>query len=245
MAMFDSIIAEADEKFNLDGKAGILLSALLALMTEKSQNGLAGFLEKFDKADLSEAASSWVGTGANTEISNEQLESALGTETLQGFAGHAHIDYEAATSATAFMIPRVIDSLTPDGILPESGDLISKIGGFLNDTDETISGTAAGAPAAETVDRIGTAAVSESDAEKTDIPDTNVVDRVSPSANDKVNESLNPAEDNYEDSPLKWILPLILLGLLLVLGYWFCSKPPAPAEPAANTNASQANTANQ
>ena len=40
MTMFDSIIAEADEQFNLKGKAGTLLSALLALMTDGTRGGV-------------------------------------------------------------------------------------------------------------------------------------------------------------------------------------------------------------
>ena len=31
-----------------------------------------------------------------------------------------------------------------------------------------------------------------------------------------------------KDSALKWLLPLIIVILLIILGYWFCSKPPAP-----------------
>ena len=119
MAMFDSIINEAEGKFNLGGKAGTLLSALLALMTDRNRGGLAGFLEQFSRAGLGETASSWVGSNANTPISDEQLESALGGDTLDGLANRAGTDYKTATSATAYMIPRVVDALTPEGIVPQ------------------------------------------------------------------------------------------------------------------------------
>lgn len=237
MAMFDAIIAEVNERFNLDGKAGTLLSALLALMTDG--DGLTGFLEKFNQAGLSDAASSWVGAGANEEISNEQLESALGKNTIENFANQAGTDYEKAASAIAFMTPRVIDALTPDAVLPESGDLISRIGGFLNGTDEMISEKTV----AQTFDRVGTAAIPLLHDEKKESIDANAINEAV--VFDKVDAAseVNLTDDNYEksgDSSLKWILPLLLLALLLITGYWFCSRT-VTSPTITDTNANQAN----
>ncbi len=215
MAMFDSIISETAEKFNLGGKTGMLLSALLALMTDKNRGGFAGFLEQFNRAGLGETAASWVGANANTPISNEQLESALGSDTLNEFAAQAGTDYPTATSATAYLIPRVVDALTPEGIVPQESDLLSTTGGYL------IGGTA-GVTVAETFDRIGTAAAADTSA-----------------VNNRVGIDLTSVDESFEDdnSPLRWLLPLILLGLLLVLGYWFCGKSPEPvASPTTNVN---------
>jgi len=69
-----------------------------------------------------------------------------------------------------------------------------------------------------------------------------VVDRVDAAASDI-------AEDNHNiknDSPMGWILPLLLLGLLLILGYWFCSKTPTPTtQTSVNSNQTVTNAANQ
>lgn len=55
-----------------------------------------------------------------------------------------------------------------------------------------------------------------------------------------------------DDSILKWLIPLILLVLLIVLGYWFCGKSATPTTPTntnVNTNktnvTSNTNTANK
>ena len=40
----------------------------------------------FTKAGLGDVASSWVNSGANSSISNEQLESAVGASTIAGIA---------------------------------------------------------------------------------------------------------------------------------------------------------------
>ena len=129
MSMFDSIIGEAGEKFNLGGKTGTLLSALLAMMTDKTGGGFAGFLEKFNQAGLGDTAASWIGSGSNTPVSNEQLESAIGADTIENIANQAGTDYDTAASATAYMTPRVVDALTPDGVVPQETDLLSRIGG--------------------------------------------------------------------------------------------------------------------
>ncbi|MEO6590175.1 MAG: OmpA family protein, partial [Pyrinomonadaceae bacterium] len=40
-------------------------------------------------------------------------------------------------------------------------------------------------------------------------------------------------DDGGNKSPLSWLLPLLLLGLLVILGFWFCGK----SAPVATTNA--------
>ncbi len=228
MTMFDSIIAQADERFDLNGKAGTLLSALLALMTDGTRGGLAGFTERFNQAGLSDSVSSWINSGANTEISKEQLESALGTDALRNIAAQTGTDYEKTVSAAAFMTPRVIDALTPDGIVPPDRDLMSRVGGFL-------TGAAASATTAETFDRFGTAAETL-DADKKHITDINALGGETYPVGNRVEANLETVDDAPDNpSPLQWLLPLLLLGLLLVIGYWSCSKSPeSPASASVN-----------
>ena len=245
MTMFDSIIAEADEQYNLNGKAGTLLSALLALITDETRGGFAGFLDRFKAAGLGDAVSSWINPDENTDISNEELESVLGRDALDDISRQIEIDYEKATSATAFMIPRVVDVLTPDGNVPQDKDLRSRIGGFLTETGGA-SGTAAG----ETFDRTGNAAAPVLDEDKRSAEDENTLDGGAYPVVDRVDAAASDiAEDNHNirnDSPLGWILPLLLLGLLLILGYWFCSKTPTPTtQTSVNSNQTVANAANQ
>ncbi|HEY0429933.1 MAG TPA: hypothetical protein VGC76_19270 [Pyrinomonadaceae bacterium] len=37
-----------------------------------------------------------------------------------------------------------------------------------------------------------------------------------------------------KDSSLKWLLPLIILVVFIILGFWFCGKSAAPKQQAAN-----------
>lgn len=207
MSMFDSIISEADEKFNLGGRAGSVLSALLPLMTDKSRGGFAGFLEQFNRAGLGDTVTSWIGAGSNMPVSNEQLESALGEDALKSIADQTGIDYGGATSATAFLIPRVVDQLTPEGEIPQDVDLLSRVGGYLTGSAASGGINAAGGGFDSAPHRVG----------------------------ETVNDS------NGNDSILKWLLPLLLLGLLLFLGYTFCGKSTPIATTNTNVNANAAN----
>jgi uncharacterized protein YidB (DUF937 family) len=250
--MFDSIINEAGEKFNLGSRAETLLSALLTLMTNGTLGGLTGFLERFNRVGLGDTASSWVNSGSNMPLSNEQLESALGSDTLDEIATQTGTDYQTAVSAAAYLIPRIVNDLTPEGIIPESGNMTSKIGGYSTGASETVGAT--GATTAETFDRVGTAASDMLDADIRNVGGLNPAFSDVRSVGDRPNIPLNRIDDNFVDddqdnSPFRWLLPLLLLGLLLTLGYTFCSKTPVPTATNVNVNANtinvNASTANQ
>lgn len=150
MALFESLVEDARFRFDLGEKSGLLLSALLALITDRNRGGFAGFLDRFAAAGLGDTVSSWVSSGPNAAITREQTEAALGPVTLDDIAGQTGLDYDTTLSASAFMLPHIVNELTPDGAAPADEELHAKIHG---PTPETIE-----APA-ETFDRIGTAAV--------------------------------------------------------------------------------------
>ncbi len=243
--MFDSIIKEAQEKFNLGDKAGGLLSTLVVLMTNKDDGGFSGFLERFKEAGLGDVASSWVNSGANTPISNEQVESVFGEETLKDISENAELDYATTTSATAFMTPHIVDNLTPDGVVPSESDLLTKIGGYLSGLGGLAAGAfgTAGAMASDTVDRIGTAASGTVDAGKKIVGEgMDTVGAGAKAVGDKFSGAMNSVGDMVDgdgdgNSILKWLIPLLLLGLLVALGFWFCGKSTTPTVTNANTNA--------
>ena len=247
MSMFDSIISEAGEKFNLGGKTGTLLSALLALMTDKNHGGFAGFLEKFKVAGLGDTVSSWIGSGSNTPLSNEQMESALGRETLQNISSQAGTDYDTTTSAAAYMTPRVVDALTPAGVVPQEGDLLSRIGGYLTGIGGAALGGlgTAAAMGSGMSDKAGAAVGNAFDATKGAVGSgINAVGNTAGAVGDKFSGALNNVGDRYDgdtdgggSSFLKWLIPLLLLGLLVALGYMFCGKSTVPVATNTNTNA--------
>lgn len=81
--------------------------------------------------------------------------------------------------------------------------------------------------AAETVDRMGTAAA------ETFERDTEISTAAAATADDRITsanlyQTEDAVDDDYRENPmLGWLLPIIIVVLLIILGYWFCSKPPA------------------
>ncbi len=118
MTILEPIINEVSEQFGLRGKAGPLMTELLSLISNERTGGLQGFLDQFRRVGLGDLVSSWVSRGANTPLTQEQLERAVGGNTISRMASNINIPRAAAGSALAFMIPRVVDLLTPEGVAP-------------------------------------------------------------------------------------------------------------------------------
>lgn len=93
------------------------------------------------------------------------------------------------------------------------------------ETTETQSNINAG----ETLDRIGTAAAAETIDRRNDFVETNAV---------------NNLDETNDGSPLKWLVPLILLLVLITLGWAFCRKAEAPTVTPNVNNSKNINVSN-
>lgn len=199
MALFDSLISEVASRFGLGDKAGPLVSALLELISSAEGGGIAGFIDKFKQAGLGDQVLSWISTGANAPLEEKQVESALGAPVLSGLAEKAGVPLDKAKSALAFLIPALIDKLTPGGVIPSSLPALSSLwSGVTGATTGATGATAAVSGAAHTV-RAG--------------------------ASHATNEAVEAVTDNGG-----WLrlLPLLLLGVLVYLGYQYCNRAHVP-----------------
>lgn len=223
MATFDSIIGEAEEKFDLDGKGKNLLSILLAMISDKNNGGFAGFIEHFNKVGLGDTAASWISSDANTPLSYEQTESVFGTNTLTEISNEADLDYKTTTSAVAFMTPQVINELTPTGIAPKDIDLAGIIAGL----SSIGAASASNVPAADIVEnKENFADVSENrEISASAFKDEKVVlDEKVSAVSTNYAEDLKTTDDGGGTPILKILLPLLLLALAVALGFMFCGK---------------------
>ena len=234
MGLFDSIIAGVKDRVGLGAdQASGLLAALLGILTDPRGGGFSGFIDKFRNAGMGDAVNSWISTGDNRPITGDQVESALGADTIDAISRQSGIDRTTATGALGGMIPGVVDTLTPDGTVPDEQTLLSRIGGFLSDWGGAVGGAVAGgvgaasAAAGGTADRIGDAA-------------RNVGGRVS----DTVGRGTAAVtdDDSGASSIMKWLLPLLLLLGLIILGFWFCGRSTPTSNVAVNVNANRTNT---
>lgn len=89
------------------GAAGSILSG-----------GLGSLLEQFQQNGHGQAAQSWVGTGANQDISESDLAKSIGIDDIDAVASHAGMSREDLLAGLRRELPGAIDQLTPQGRLP-------------------------------------------------------------------------------------------------------------------------------
>ena len=96
------------------GAAGSILSG-----------GLGGLLKQFEQNGHGQAASSWVGKGANQDISESDLAKSIGLDDIDAIAKQTGLSRNDLLAGLRRELPGAIDELTPEGRLP-SGDDLSK-----------------------------------------------------------------------------------------------------------------------
>ena len=85
--------------------------------------GLGGLLDKLQKGGLSDATSSWIGSGQNQPVAPGQLGSALGPDIIKTLAQRSGLSEDEITKQLSQVLPGVVDKLTPNGRLPTLAEL--------------------------------------------------------------------------------------------------------------------------
>ena len=117
----DALSGGAQQLQDTLGQAGGALGGLL-----ESSGGLSGLVERFQQAGLGETVQSWISQGENLPVSVEQLQAALGPDTLSALAEKLGVDPTQAASWLSDALPQWVDQLTPDGQLPDVGGLLEQ-----------------------------------------------------------------------------------------------------------------------
>lgn len=129
MGLFDQVVGGLAANA-LGGKGNGLAEMALQLVNQYP-GGISGLVQAFQQGGLGEIVNSWVSTGQNLPVSGEQLSSALGNEFIGKLAGQLGIAPQEASNSLADLLPGLVDQLTPNGKLPEGGDLLAQGLGML------------------------------------------------------------------------------------------------------------------
>lgn len=124
MGLLDSVVGALAG--GQSGGNNALLETVMQLINNPQTGGLAGLIQSFQQGGLGEIVNSWVSTGANLPISPEQIQQVLGNSSLQGLAAQLGVTPEQASGSLADLLPQVVDQLTPNGQLPQGGDLMAQ-----------------------------------------------------------------------------------------------------------------------
>lgn len=103
------------------GSGDPLLDTVVKLLVRRRGGllgGLSGVLGRFARAGLGKKADSWVAAGPNEPLSADEVERALGSDTVATLASRSGVPARDASASLATILPAVIDRLTPGGTVP-------------------------------------------------------------------------------------------------------------------------------
>ncbi|MGH9409747.1 MAG: YidB family protein [Vicinamibacterales bacterium] len=101
-----------------DGVLGGIVGAEMATLVNNliaQHGGLPGLVSHFERQGLGPTVQSWVGNGPNKPITPDQLQQALGSETMQKLAAAFGVSPQEAAAKLSAVLPQVVDHLTPTG----------------------------------------------------------------------------------------------------------------------------------
>ena len=94
-------------------------------------SALTGLVSQLEKGGLGDQVQSWIGTGDNKEVSGAQVKQALGPEKIQKLAQEAGVSEDEAADKLAKDLPQIVNKVTPDGKMPDAGQLDDVLGKFI------------------------------------------------------------------------------------------------------------------
>ena len=120
MSLFDQLASQVLGSSATPGggsQQGALMNTVTNLIA--ANGGVSGLLQKFKDSGMQDHVASWIGTGANHPISGEDINTALGHESVQKAAQEAGLPPEQAAGGLAKLLPEIINQLSPNGALPQ------------------------------------------------------------------------------------------------------------------------------
>ena len=99
------------------------IGGIIEMITSGGLGGIQGLIKKLTDGGLGNIVNSWIGTGKNEPVEPNQLQNALGSDMMGKFASKMGVSQSDAASHLSKLLPTVVDKVTPDGKLPESGNL--------------------------------------------------------------------------------------------------------------------------
>ncbi|MDO9413359.1 MAG: YidB family protein [Pseudolabrys sp.] len=110
------------------GLGGLLQGGLGGLLAGGAaggmlSGGLGELMKQFQQNGHGDAADSWVGTGPNKQISPDDLNNALGDDTVNSLAEQAGISKIELLDGMSQELPRFVDTMTPQGALPDEDEM--------------------------------------------------------------------------------------------------------------------------
>ena len=98
-------------------EAAALPALLNAVLAKTQYHDLNGLVTALQQGGLDAQVKSWLGSGANVPISEEQLKAVLGNAQVQEFARHLGLPVDQTLALLAKYLPEIVDKASPNGTL--------------------------------------------------------------------------------------------------------------------------------
>jgi uncharacterized protein YidB (DUF937 family) len=112
MGLFDSL------KGALESEA--LPTMINTVLAQTQYHDLPGLVAALEKGGLGPQVQSWLGSGTNMPISEDQLKAVLGNAQVQDLARHAGLPVDEILKLLAQYLPEIVDKASPDGKIQAS-----------------------------------------------------------------------------------------------------------------------------
>ena len=89
--------------------------------------GLGDLVKQLQQGGLGDAVNSWVGDGANKQVSPDDLAKALGADQLEQLSSNTGIPRDQLLQGLSQYLPQVVNHLTPDGRLPTDNEVKGRL----------------------------------------------------------------------------------------------------------------------
>jgi uncharacterized protein YidB (DUF937 family) len=101
-------------------EAAVVPVVLSEVLGNGGQGGLNAIVAKLEQAGFGDQVKSWIGNGQNLPITAEQLQQALGSDTVKQLAARFNIPLDQLAKVLAQQLPQAVDHASPDGRLPHA-----------------------------------------------------------------------------------------------------------------------------
>ncbi len=101
-------------------EAAVIPVVLSQVLGNRSQGGLSAIVAKLQQAGLGDQVKSWIGNGQNLPITADQLQQALGSDTVKQLAARFNIPVDQLGKVLEQYVPAAVDHASPDGKLPHT-----------------------------------------------------------------------------------------------------------------------------
>jgi uncharacterized protein YidB (DUF937 family) len=110
------------------GGLGSILGGMFggAAASSVLNGGLGQIINDLQRAGQGRTAQSWISTGQNEPIEPDQLERALGADTLDQLSRDTGMPRDQLREELSEKLPQLVDQLTPEGRLPTDAEAAAK-----------------------------------------------------------------------------------------------------------------------